>query len=139
MTKKIEPFVKKVVITVDHDAPVYEAVKKMVDYDIGSVVIVDRTQGGKAVGIITKTSIFKALLRDSPPDGSRLVIEGKTCQDIMSSPLITVRSDTSYTEAMEKIRKHSIDHLVVVDDEGKPCGFLSVRDLFMMLNLEGFT
>ncbi len=139
MTKKIEPFVKKVVITVDHDAPVYEAVKKMVDYDIGSVVVVDRTQEGKAIGIITKTSIFKALLRESPSDGSKLIIEGKTCQDVMSSPLITVKPETSYTEAMEKIKKHAIDHLVVVDDEEKPCGFLSVRDLFMMLNLEGFT
>ncbi len=138
MVKKIGPFIKKGVITVNTTDTIRKAIETMLEKDIGSVVVIDENQEGKAVGIITKTNIFKELLRQSPTDGSKLILENKNCGDIMSTPLITVTPDTPYTEAYDKFKKHKIDHLVVVDDSEKPIGVFSIRDIFLILNLEGF-
>src|SRR6266542_3462676 len=49
----------KKVITVDKDTPIEEAARIMADKKIGGIPV---TSGGKVVGIITETDLFKAFL-----------------------------------------------------------------------------
>jgi len=48
---------------------------------------------------------------------------------IMHTDLVTVSPKTSLVKAREIIKERSIDHLLVVDDNGKLVGILSDRDL----------
>ncbi len=48
---------------------------------------------------------------------------------IMHTDLITVSPATSLAHAQELTEKHSIDHLLVIDDKKKLAGIISDRDL----------
>ena len=56
---KVKDVMSKKVITVDKDTPIEEAARIMADQKIGGVPV---TSGGKVVGIITETDLFKILL-----------------------------------------------------------------------------
>lgn len=49
--------------------------------------------------------------------------------DVMTAPVLTVRSAATAREAMETMHLRRIQHLVVVDPEGRVEGVLSERDL----------
>jgi len=53
-------------------------------------------------------------------------------KDIMTTDLITVKTDTPIYEAMEFVAKHDISGLVVVEDDMTLVGILSEKD---MINL----
>ena len=69
------------VFTIDADASVFEAVQRMVEENIGSLLV---TEGGKIAGIVTERDYLR-----------RVTLEGRTDRDtavreIMSTPLIVV-------------------------------------------------
>ena len=49
--------------------------------------------------------------------------------DVMTAPVLTVRSQATAREAMEMMHQRRIQHLVVVDGQGRVEGVLSDRDL----------
>jgi acetoin utilization protein AcuB len=49
--------------------------------------------------------------------------------DVMTAPVLTVRSQATAHEAMEMMHQRRIQHLVVVDSQGRVEGVLSERDL----------
>lgn len=55
----VETVMKKKVITIEGDTPVEDAARIMVDNDIGGLPVM---KGGKLVGIITESDIFKMFL-----------------------------------------------------------------------------
>jgi CBS domain-containing protein len=97
---------------------VRDAVKKMVERDIGCVVI---TRGGAAVGIITERDILR-----------RLVYRGDTLdtpvEALMSGPLITVGPLATLGEAAELMVQKKIRRLLIKDGE-KIVGIVTQRDL----------
>ncbi len=114
----ISAFITKKLIGVDSDASAQAAAKKMSEFNISSLVIVNE---GEIVGFLTEGDIrTKVVARGLKPD---LPVE-----DIMSENLITVDIGTSVEKAALTMADQGIKHLLV-EEEGEVCGILSFRDL----------
>lgn len=110
MTRKI--------ISVDISERVEEALRLMVKYDVGSVVVVDKE---RPVGIITERDITRAALRGA----SMLKLPARS---LMSRPLQTVSPDTEIWRAFEIMLKLGVRRLPVVENETL-VGLVTERDL----------
>lgn len=107
-------------VTIGLNEPIEEAAKKMYENRIGSLLVVD--EHGKLAGIVTERDIIYAVARNKV--GKKLPV-----WEIMTENPVTVNPDTPLIEAVEKMREANIRHLPVVDEEGKPVGMLSLRDI----------
>jgi CBS domain-containing protein len=107
------------VLEIDGDATVFEAITKMVEANVGSLLVTDE---GAIVGIMTERDYLR-----------RVTLEGRTdketaVRDIMSSPVYVVTPDTQIDECMALMTDRRIRHVPVVD-EGKVVGVVSIGDL----------
>jgi CBS domain-containing protein len=107
------------VLTIAADASVYEAVKRMVDANVGSLLVTD---GGAIAGIVTERDYLR-----------RVTLEGRTAEDtpvrdIMTSPLIVATPETPIDECMALMTDRRIRHVPVVKD-GDVVGMVSIGDL----------
>jgi CBS domain-containing protein len=107
------------VVTVTKDTSVMEAAKIMLDKNIGSVIVVE---DHKPVGIVTERDIsYRVVAKDKRP--SRVKIG-----EIMSSPLITVKQNTTLTEASKIMAKHNLRRLPVIESN-KLIGIITNKDI----------
>jgi CBS domain-containing protein len=107
------------VLQMEADASVFEAVKRMVEANVGSLLVTAR---GEITGIITERDYLR-----------RVTVEGRTdtetsVREIMSSPLIVVTPQTSIDECMALMTDRRIRHLPVVDC-GEVVGIVSIGDV----------
>ena len=106
------------VVTVDISERVEEALRLMVRYDVGSVVVVDKE---KPVGIITERDITRAALRgDSMPK--------IPARSLMSRPLQTVQPDMEIWRTFELMLKLGVRRLPIVENE-RLVGLVTEKDL----------
>ncbi len=101
------------------DATVFDAVAKMADKDVGSLLVMD---GDKLVGIITERHYAR-----------NVVLKGKTSpkipvRDIMESSVIVALPDDTVEECMALMSEKRVRHLPVLEDE-TPVGIVSIGDL----------
>ena len=106
------------VITVDISERVEEALRLMIKFDVGSVIVTDKQ---KPVGIITERDITRASLRGD----SLLKIP---VRGLMSKPVQSVDPDTEVWKAFEIMLKLGVRRLPVVDDD-KLVGMVTEKDL----------
>lgn len=93
--------------------------QKMVEYKVGSVIIMD---GGELKGIVTDEDIVaKAVAKNLQPREVK-------AKDVMSTPLITIDAESDVTEAARLMRKHKVKRLGVVY-RGDVVGMISVSDV----------
>jgi CBS domain-containing protein len=107
------------VLKIDASATVFDAIKKIVEHNVGSILVTD---GDDVVGIMTERDYLR-----------KIAIFGRTSHDtlvreIMSSPLIYVTLETTIEEAMAIMTDRRIRHLPVVVDE-KITGIVSIGDV----------
>jgi len=91
---------------------------------IGAMPVVD--SDGKLVGILSERDIVSALSQ-RPHEVMKLRV-----RDIMSSPAVTARNDNDMDKAMRLMMSHKFRHLPIVDERGRLCGMLSIRDCLSM-------
>ena len=101
------------------DATVFDAVAKMAEKDVGSLIVMD---GDKLVGIITE----RHYARD-------VVLKGKTSpaipvRDIMERRVTIARPEQSIEQCMALMSEKRLRHLPVLEGE-KPIGIVSIGDL----------
>ena len=89
---------------------------------VGAIPIVD--QQGAPIGIVSETD-----LQMTDKWQGRTKTDGVVASEIMTPVPITVRSDTSLSEAVRLMRERSVRHLVVVDARGGITGIVSRSDL----------
>ncbi|MFZ3059883.1 MAG: CBS domain-containing protein [Candidatus Methanoperedens sp.] len=107
------------VVTIDIKSDVQKLAKKMLDYDVGSIIITDRKQ---PVGIITERDIVRKIVsRNLKPDDISM-------RELMTTPLITIDTEEDVTDTMHKMVKMEIRRLPVVDN-GKLVGIVTDTDL----------
>jgi CBS domain-containing protein len=109
----------KDVLKIEADAPALEAVKQMVDANIGSLLVTD---GGEVAGIVTERDYLRRVAQEGPAD------KNVTVRDIMSSPLVVVGPETEIDECMAVMTDRRIRHLPVVE-EGDVVGIVSIGDV----------
>ncbi len=103
-------------VTINQGALVSEALHIMERYKISGVPVID--ENGFLVGIITNRDLRFETRFDIP------VSEVMTPQ-----PLVTVPVGTTLDEAKVKLQKHRIEKLLVVDDDGRLKGLITVKDI----------
>jgi CBS domain-containing protein len=112
------------VLQIDGDATVFEAITRMVEANVGSLLVADE---GEIVGIVTERDYLR-----------RVTLEGRTdketaVRDIMTSPLYVATPDTAIDECMALMTDRRIRHVPVVD-EGKVVGVISIGDLVKFIS-----
>ncbi|MFY9566109.1 MAG: CBS domain-containing protein [Nitrososphaeraceae archaeon] len=125
MTETVNDFMRKRLITIGESASVQEAANRMKDKNISSLVVVDEI--GRPLGLITERDLVrKVCIQDVST--SKLIIK-----EIMSSPLITIDSNSSASEAVDMMLRNNVRHLLVVDSKSsesldKPIGIVTPLD-----------
>jgi CBS domain-containing protein len=117
---------KKPVVTVNinDNSSALDVAKLMEKYRIGSVVVVEgNNNNNKPVGIITERDIIKKV------SAQNKIADQIAAGDIMSSPLVMIKSIDSIDTAAEAMAKNNVKRLVVVEQDGSMIGILSVSDI----------
>jgi len=98
---------------------VYDAIRKMADESIGSLVVMD---GGKIVGIITERDYARnVVLKGRASPATRV-------RDIMEPRVLYAKPDQSVEECMAIMTDKRVRHLPVIEQE-KAIGVISIGDL----------
>lgn len=122
----IENFMTRDIVTVEQNSTVRQAIERMVEKNIGSVVI---TRGREKVGIMTERDVLKKLCFDSQ-------CAEKKVAEVMSSPLVTIDGKATIGRAADLMVEKGIRRLLVTKD-GRIEGIITERDV-MKATLEVF-
>ncbi len=107
--------------TVDLDATVYDAVRKMIDRSVGAVAVID--EQGVVAGMFTERDVLaKFALSGRDPKQTPV-------REMMSSIVEMGTEATTPSEAMEVMIDRHYRHMPIVDEQGKLLGILSIRNL----------
>ena len=120
------------VITIEPEADVFEAQRKMSEHNIRHLPVVD--ESGKLVGIVTDRDLRSAmplefLKHQGDCQEVRDKIDDMHIRDIMTPDPATVTPHYTIQDALLLIQKLKVGALPVVDDQGRLTGIISVRDL----------
>ena len=107
------------VFTVGPGETVLDAIRKMADENIGSLIV---CEGTKLIGIITERHYARNVFLTGRASPSTLV------QDIRETQVLFARPDQSVDECMAVMTEKRIRHLPVMDQE-KLIGIISIGDL----------
>ena len=102
-------------------ASVYEALEKMNEENIGSLLVQIE---GYIVGILSERDYVRRVILDQRASRKTKVSE------VMTRDVVTVTRDDSVMHCIQLMKEHGFRHLPVVE-AGKPLGILSLRDLFV--------
>lgn len=105
-------------ITIEENASVEQALTIMKKYNISAMPVISANNSGKLVGIITNRDVRFAN------------INGSIVSDLMTKQnLITVRETIAHEEARRLLHQHRIEKLLVVDEQYRCIGIITVKDI----------
>jgi len=116
---KVRDVMVKEVITVDEDSTVREAVDIMNEFQIGSLIVLER---GKAKGIVTERDFLRRVIA-----GAKDVMNTRV-KEIMTTPLVVVEPTMDLEEAVKLMFQSKIKKLAVVD-ANKLVGIVTLTDI----------
>jgi CBS domain-containing protein len=122
-------------------APFKLLVRLIEENRVSAIPIVDQT--GLPVGIVSESDLLlkerrlelessRDLLHRNRRRDQMSKAEGTVASDLMTSPAITVPSDTSLGEAAHVMHERNVRRLIVVDDRGRIAGIVSRSDLLQV-------
>ncbi len=98
-----------IVEKIEETTSVKDVAIKMKDKNVSSLVVVDGK--GKPVGLVTERDLVRQVcIRDVLPSTVRIV-------EIMSTPLITITSDESPSDAVDVMMQKGVRHLLILDND----------------------
>ena len=107
------------VVTVPPSFPIQDAMRLLVEHNIGSVVV---AQEKVVEGILTERDILRLAAKNSASMASMKV------EDVMTKEVVVALLDDSLDYVMEIMTKNRIRHLPIVD-QGWMQGILSIGDV----------
>jgi CBS domain-containing protein len=117
---------KRDVQTIGKDATVLDAIRKMVEQNIGSILVVD---GDEIRGIFTERDYLRRIVLEDRTSKSTRV------EDVMTSKLVCVDPGRSVEDCLAIVTQERIRHLPVLE-EGRLVGIVSIGDLVKFLSKE---
>jgi CBS domain-containing protein len=122
-------------------APFKLLVRLIEENRVSAIPIVDDT--GLPVGIVSESDLLlksrrlelessRDLLHRQKLRAERAKAAGTVAADVMTSPAITVTSDTSLSDAARLMHETNVRRLVVVDGRGRIAGIVSRSDLLQV-------
>jgi CBS domain-containing protein len=98
-------------------------------HHVGTLVVVERMNGGKGVpvGIVTDRDVVIEVM------ATGLDPNAITVGDIMDRELVTARESEGVLETMQIMRYKGVRRLPIVDKDGRLVGIVSIDDLLEVL------
>ena len=126
----VRDWMMDLVVYMDPDTFVTDALETMRRRYINSI-IVNKTRENPEYGILTSTDICdKIVAQDRDPATTRV-------SEIMTSPLIVVRTDMAMSECARIMKENRIHHLPVTDEAGVLVGMISATDFLVVAEAMG--
>lgn len=107
------------IYAIEPEAPVSEAVKRMVEKDIGSLVVM---RAGKMVGFITERDILRGM------HARACSLADVRVSELMEKEPLVCNPDDSVDYARDVLTKSRLSHLVVIDNN-QLVGVISFHDV----------
>jgi CBS domain-containing protein len=117
------------VIRIDGDATVFDAVKAMVDANVGAILVSGQDRPDRVEGIFTERDYLRRIAVHERTSRDTLV------REVMTSPVIVVGPETTVEEAMALMTDRRIRHIPVVEGE-RLIGMVSIGDLVRVQSQE---
>jgi CBS domain-containing protein len=107
------------VYSVTPDLTVFEAIRQMADKNVGALVVLSE---GRVVGIVSERDYTR-----------KVALHGKSSketkvEELLSTPVISARPDTSVEECMRLMTTYRVRHLPILEGD-KLLGVVSIGDL----------
>jgi len=120
ITVKVREIMDKNVVTIDSSSSVSQAIEKMIQAKVWSLIVVRQDL---PVGVVTDRDILRrCAAMGHYPDKVKV-------EEIMSSPIITIEPDATAGEAMRTLTDKNVRRLYVVEG-GKIIGRVTQTRLF---------
>jgi CBS domain-containing protein len=123
---RLNELVRRKPITISGEATIHDVVKIMAEQNIGFLVVVENE---RMVGVLSERDVVRSLA-----ERGNLSVK---VSDICKRDIIMLQADATLEEAAEKMGKHGIRHIVVINKSGELIGVVSVRDLIQELYASG--
>ncbi|ASJ17464.1 inosine-5-monophosphate dehydrogenase [Thermococcus chitonophagus] len=136
--RKVEEFMTKDVITLSPDDTVAKALATMRDHGISRIPVVD--EEGKLEGLVTLHDLIirfiKPRFRAQAGElvGEKIPPFSMKLREAMIKGVITILPDATVREAVATMKDNNIDGLIVVDENNKVVGVLTVKDLLLPIS-----
>lgn len=119
ITIRVKDAMDTKLVSVDKATPVKQALQKMVDTQVGSILVTD---GGRIVGVMTERDfIRRCALKGLDPDKTPV-------EKLMTTPLVTIGGDKPIGEALQLMLAKNIRRLYITED-GKIIGRVTQTEL----------
>lgn len=107
-------------VTVEAAASVAEAVRQMQERHIGCVLV---TRDDRLVGIFTERDVLREVVGGAGTPAETLV------ETLMTANPEALKPDAAIVFALNKMSLGGFRHVPLVDDDGRPVGIVSVKDI----------
>lgn len=120
---KVKELMVKDVLVCSKDDPILDVAKKMIDHDVGMLIVVEDNLSKKPFGVLSDRDILnKILINKKDPSKT-------TAGQICTKSIISITPDSILEKAVELMKKNKIKRLVVIDDLGNLAGIISKSDI----------
>jgi len=141
---KVADFMQKKPTALDENKPIRDVVRIIFEHKISAVPVLREKE---LVGIVTEEDILtrlfpsvKEVMEDFTHARSYESVEEKykemllkPVKSIMTTPVKSVKSDTTVMRALSVIILNKFSHLPVIDDKNRLIGIISQGDFFRIL------
>lgn len=124
MAKKAKRHFQKPVLVIGENATAVQAAEQMERHDVGCLVVVDEEQ--QPIGVVTDRDLVLRVLAEGR-DGERTRVAA-----VMSMPAITVAPSDSFETVLQRLRKHGLRRLPVVEKR-RLVGMITLDDVLVAL------
>lgn len=111
--------IAKNLIVVPDTTPIQQAANIMLNQNIGSLGI---ESSSRTVGIISKTDLVKYYYQN--------MVGKNKVGDLMNIAYISINEDSTVYDVVSKMIEEKVSRLIINDNDNKPKGIISFRDLF---------
>ena len=115
---KVLDVMNKKVITIQKENTILNVIRIMKDKDIGFIIIAENDE---AIGVVTDRDILLSLTKEISLD--------TPINKIMKKYVITIDENSDVSIASDMMGYMQVRRLVVIDNNNKICGVLSLSDL----------
>jgi len=115
-------------IVVTGDQPVFAVLERMCDDRQGAVLICD--EQGILVGIFTERDVLLKL-------GADETLRERAVEDLMTRSPHSAKAEDNLGTALHQMKEGAFRHLPIVDQQMRPVGILSIRDVLVAV-ADGF-
>mgnify|MGYP001770730667 CR=1 FL=1 len=118
MSIPVGKLIKRNLVTIEAGSSIEDAARLMVRENVGLLVVI---HGGSMIGVVSERDVVRAIANG--------VDLKSPVESIATRNVVTINVNEPMHKAAELMHVNNIRHLVVVDNEGRPIGVVSVRDI----------